>query len=114
MFEDPNSTYVAQRLGQPQINLLPAGLLPNGHIPAGAATVGARTEHLELIKNKGGAGLVEWVEHLGDQIRLHVKLGTHEVTTLVDPDSDLMAGERVSMKLRNPLYFDSRGARLRF
>ena len=25
MFEDPNSTYVAQRLGQPQINLLPVG-----------------------------------------------------------------------------------------
>ncbi|MBL8894583.1 MAG: ABC transporter ATP-binding protein [Rhizobiales bacterium] len=113
MFEDPNSAYVAQRLGQPQINLLPAGALPNGRIPNGAVTVGARTEHLDLAKSASGEGVVEWVEHLGDQIRLHVKLGPHEVMTLVDPDSELVAGDRVAMKLRNPLYFDSNGARLR-
>ena len=113
MFEDPNSAYVAQRLGQPQINLLPAGALPNGRIPKGAVTVGARTEHLDLAKNASGEGEVDWVEHLGDQIRLHVKLGPHEVTTLVDPDSELVAGDRVAMKLKNPLYFDSNGARLR-
>jgi multiple sugar transport system ATP-binding protein len=113
MFEDPNSSYVAQRLGQPQINLLPAGALPNGRIPNGAVTVGARTEHLDLSKSKSGEGEVEWIEHLGDQIRLHVKLGPHEVTTLVDPDSELVAGDRVAMKLKNPLYFDSNGARLR-
>jgi multiple sugar transport system ATP-binding protein len=113
MFEDPDSTYVAQRLGQPQINLLPVNLLPNGRIPKGAVTVGARTEHFDLARDKAGEGLVEWVEHLGDQIRLHVKLGLHEVTTLVNPDSDLTAGERISMRLRNPLYFDAGGARLR-
>ncbi|MBL8908262.1 MAG: ABC transporter ATP-binding protein [Rhizobiales bacterium] len=113
MFEDPNSAYVAQRLGQPQINLLPAGALPNGRIPDGAVTVGARTEHLDLSKSGSGEGEVEWVEHLGDQIRLHVKLGPHMVTTLVDPDSELVAGDRVAMRLKNPLYFDANGARLR-
>jgi multiple sugar transport system ATP-binding protein len=113
MFENPNSAYVAQRLGQPQINLLPAGALPNGRIPNAAVTVGARTEHLDLSKSNSGEGEVEWVEHLGDQIRLHVKLGPHEVTTLVDPDSEFVAGDRVAMKLRNPLYFDSNGIRLR-
>jgi multiple sugar transport system ATP-binding protein len=113
MFEDPNTAYVAQRLGQPQINLLPAGILPNGRVPHGAVTVGARTEHLALSKSNSGEGVVEWVEHLGDQIRLHVKLGPHHVTTLVDPDSEFVAGDRVAMKLQNPLYFDSNGARLR-
>src|SRR6185436_13105777 len=54
MFENPNSAYVAQRLGQPQINLLPAGALPNGRVPDAAVTVGARTEHLDLSKSKSG------------------------------------------------------------
>ena len=33
IYENPQSIYVAQRLGQPQINLLPAGLLPTGPLP---------------------------------------------------------------------------------
>jgi multiple sugar transport system ATP-binding protein len=53
IYENPQSTYVAQRLGQPQINLLPAGLLLNGSSPPGVTTVGARTEHLNIRKMKG-------------------------------------------------------------
>jgi multiple sugar transport system ATP-binding protein len=113
IFEEPDSTYVAQRLGQPQINLLPAGLLPNGRIPAGAATVGARTEHLAISRDPDGRGEVTWVEHLGDQERLHVRLEGHEITTLAPADQEFEPGDRVSLSLVDPLYFDGEGRRLR-
>ncbi len=113
IYEDPGSVYVAQRLGQPQINLLPADLVPNGKLPAGAVTLGARTEHLAIARAKSGQGTVEWVEHLGDQNHLHVKVNGHRIVTLVAPDSPLAAGDRVSLKPAKPLYFDRFGGRIR-
>jgi multiple sugar transport system ATP-binding protein len=114
VYEDPSSVYVAQRLGQPQINLLPADLVPNGKLPAGAATLGIRTEHLAIARAKSGQGTVERVEHLGDQNHLHVKVNGHRIVTLVAPDSRLAAGDRVSLKPAKPLYFDRSGDRIRY
>jgi multiple sugar transport system ATP-binding protein len=112
IYEDPQTIYVAQRLGQPQINLLPAGVLLNGSSPKGIATVGARTEHLKIRKAKTGNGLVEWIEHLGDQNHLHVKVGAHKITTLSSPVNDLRAGDCVAIELDKPLYFDTQGNRV--
>ena len=113
IYEDPDSVYVAQRFGQPQINLLPAGLLPNGHLPRGAMTVGARTEHLDLRIDRNGPARVEWVEHLGDQNHLHLRLGEHQITTLTPPDTPFKSGDQVAVGLMKPLYFDGQGRRLR-
>jgi multiple sugar transport system ATP-binding protein len=112
VYENPVSSYVAQRLGQPQINLIPAGLLPGGRMPAGTVTVGARTEHLAIRRVRSGDGVVERVEHLGDQTHLHVRLGAAAITTLVPPDDRLRTGDNVSLKLINPLYFGADGMRL--
>lgn len=112
VYVNPKSIYVAQRLGQPQINLLPAGLLASGKLPLGTATIGARTEHLSIEKKKSGEAVVDWIEHLGDQNRLHVNLGERRITTLVAPDSDLQSGDHLVLKLVNPLYFDAAGERL--
>ena len=49
IYERPVSTYVAQRLGQPRINLLPADAF--GAPPAGAAQIGLRPE-----THRGGRG----------------------------------------------------------
>jgi multiple sugar transport system ATP-binding protein len=113
IYEDPDSVYVAQRFGQPQINLLPAGLLPNGSLPRGALTVGARTEHLGLRKDRSGRARVEWVEHLGDQNHLHLRLAEHAITTLTPPDTPFKSGDLVAVDLVKPLYFDAQGQRLR-
>ncbi len=113
IYEDPVTIYVAQRFGQPQINLLPAGLLPNGALPKGAVTVGARTEHLGLRKDENGKAEVEWVEHLGDQNHLHLRLGEYEITTLTPPDTPFKSGDRIAVELMKPLYFDAQGSRLR-
>jgi multiple sugar transport system ATP-binding protein len=113
IFEDPRSVYVAQRLGQPQMNLLPAGFLPVDGLPPNTDVVGARTEHLEIAKSKDGAAAVDWIEHLGDQNRLHVTLADRRITTLVAPDSGLQPGDRLTIRLVNPLCFDSAGDRIR-
>ena len=113
VYEDPDSIYVAQRLGQPQINLMPADFLPNGKLPTGAKTLGVRTEHLAIEKSKSGKATVERVEHLGDQNHLHVMLGERRITTLVPPDAKFATGDKVNLKPVKPLYFDASGNRLR-
>ncbi len=74
IYENPTNVYVAARLGQPGINLVPRDLFPDMAAPPGAATIGARTEHLRIVKSANGAaaGRVTWIEHLGDHNHLHV------------------------------------------
>ncbi|MDP3898368.1 MAG: ABC transporter ATP-binding protein [Mesorhizobium sp.] len=114
IYMEPANLHVAARLGQPAINLLPVGLLPDGGAPAGAKTVGARTEHLSIEKaaNGAAAGLVDWVEHLGDQNHLHLTVGDTRLITLTDPDTPLRKGDPVAIRLRNPLFFDGAGNRI--
>ena len=37
-------------------------------------------------------GAVTWIEHLGDQDHLHIRLADHDFVTLSDPDSGLAQG----------------------
>ena len=108
VYEDPATAYVAARLGQPRINLVPAGLL--GDAPPGAATMGLRPEHI-ADDPSGREAQVARVEHLGDQVRLHLKLAGHDLVTLAGPQVP-SAGETVRIAPRAPLFFDARGARL--
>ncbi|MBZ9669543.1 ABC transporter ATP-binding protein [Mesorhizobium sp. ES1-3] len=114
IYSEPANLHVAARLGQPAINLLPTGLLPDGGAPAGTKTIGARTEHLAIEKAPNGHadGVVDWVEHLGDQNHLHVTVGPKKLVTLTDPDTDLAQGDRVMIRYRSPLYFGADGQRL--
>jgi len=115
IYEDPDSIYVATRLGQPSINLVPEGLLPAGAPPAGAKIVGLRTENIRIEKanGSGATGKVEWVEHLGDQNHLHLSVGEQRIVTLASPDSELGPGDEVKLEVVRPLFFDAAGNRLR-
>jgi multiple sugar transport system ATP-binding protein len=112
IYETPNSIHVAQKLGQPQINLLPVGSVPALGVRPGAVTLGARTEHIEVQKKMGAPGIVEWIEHLGDQTRLHMRLAGQKIITLIDHSISLVAGDRVSIKLINPICFDAHERRI--
>ncbi|GLS36358.1 ABC transporter ATP-binding protein [Mesorhizobium tianshanense] len=114
IYSEPANLHVAARLGQPAINLLPTGLLPDGDVPAGTKTIGARTEHLSIGKASNGHadGVVDWVEHLGDQNHLHVSVGTKKLVTLTDPDTQLEKGDKVTIRYRAPLFFDQAGNRI--
>jgi multiple sugar transport system ATP-binding protein len=114
VYEQPNSVYVAQRLGMPQINLLPADALPGAPVPRRAATIGVRTEHL-VISEPGGADFrarVHRVEHLGDQTHVHLEFQGRSLITLASPLQSFAHDEQVGLRLVEPLYFDELGARV--
>lgn len=108
IYENPVNLYVAGRLGQPRINVLPADIFAGA--PTGAEKMGLRPEHIQQGEGKGST--VKRVEHLGDQIRLHLRLEGHEVVTLAGAHADLEPGDTVAIQPRNPLFFDASGARI--
>src|SRR5436305_1674692 len=114
IYERPNSAYVASRLGTPAINLIPAELLGSDTVPPQVRTVGLRTEHIRIsaADGPGPRAQVHWVEHLGDQHHVHLKLATHSLVTLADPIQPLKAGDQVSLEFDQPLYFDHAGNRI--
>ena len=113
IYENPRNLYVASRLGQPAINLVPAALFGDAGLPGAAATIGLRTEHLAV--RRGGEGpkaKVTRIEHLGDQSHLHLELAGQHIVTLSDPDAGLEIGDAVALTLRNALVFDATGERV--
>jgi multiple sugar transport system ATP-binding protein len=114
IYESPSSVYVAARLGQPGINLLPRAAAPELVAPAATATIGARTEHMRIVKASAAAahGKVVWIEHLGDQNHLHVSVSGYDVVTLAAPDSDLSVGDDIGVSFVRPLFFNASGERI--
>lgn len=108
IYEDPDSIYVASRLGLPRINILPADLFST--TSGTAATIGLRPEHVEY--GVGEDASVKRVEHLGDQIRLHLDLQGHNITVLSPAGNPYTAGSTVKIQPVNPLCFDQSGNRI--
>jgi len=113
IYEDPAETYVATRLGQPRINLMPRGLFPNVPAPLQVETIGVRTEHLKIDRHHQGTAKVARIEHLGDQRYLHLTLEGQPIVTLAGHDTDLDVGDNVALQLEQPLFFDRDGMRVR-
>jgi len=114
IYERPESAYVAQRLGMPQINLLPAAALPGVRAPEEVKTIGIRTDHVNIVMANGAAlaAQVHRVEHLGDQNHVHLNCNGHTLVTLSDPRQPLAAGQEVGLEVVAPLYFDASGQRI--
>jgi multiple sugar transport system ATP-binding protein len=108
IFENPNSIYVAQKLGQPHINIIPGALAGVERVHM----VGARTEHMKLTKTSKGEAKIDWIERLGDQARVHITWRDQSLVTLAEPGSDLEAGDTISIAFLQPLYFDQNGNRI--
>ena len=108
IYENPVSIYAASRLGQPRINVLPAGLFASA--PARADTIGMRPE--QIIQGKGEDSIVTRVEHLGDQTRLHLSFKNHDLITVTDAHSQLQSGDIVKIQPHKPFYFGSDGSRV--
>ena len=108
IYENPNSAYVASRLGLPRINLVPARLFDGG--VRGAETIGLRPEH--IAQGSGKEAEITRIEHLGDQTRLHLQLEGHAITTLAESGVSYRAGEKIRIEPRNAIYFDREGSRM--
>lgn len=108
IYENPVSIYSASRLGQPRINVLPAGVF--GGAPEGAVSIGLRPEH--ILQGDGEDSFVQRVEHLGDQTRLHLSFKDNNLITVTDAHTTLKGGDIVKIRPEKPFYFDATGARM--
>ncbi|MEP3275006.1 MAG: ABC transporter ATP-binding protein [Stappiaceae bacterium] len=115
IYSDPDNVYVAARLGQPSINVLPVSAMRPENAPGNAYSIGARTEHVRLSKTdkRSANASLDWIEHLGDQNHIHIRIGDHRLTMLADPRSDLAPGDDLDLQFDAPLYFDEVGRRIR-
>jgi multiple sugar transport system ATP-binding protein len=117
IYRDPVSSTVAARLGSPRINLLPRAAVRDLPAPAATATVGVRPDATRLARANGAdhghaKALVRRIEHLGDQVHVHLALGDFELITLRSDADGLEPGRSVSIEFTAPLFFDAAGQRI--
>lgn len=108
IYENPVSVYAAIRLGQPRINVLPAGVFAGA--PSGAETIGLRPE--QIRQGDGEDSTVRRVERLGDQTRLHLAFRNHDIITVTDAHTTLRDGDIVKIRPEAAFYFDAAGQRI--
>ena len=113
VYEAPINTYVAKRLGSPQINLLPPAALGVAHGPAATATIGVRPEDV-LVGQGGVQAQVRTVEHLGAETVALLEIAGHELHALLDGVQRLAPGETTTVAARaeSVLCFDAAGNRV--
>jgi ABC-type sugar transport system ATPase subunit len=93
VYDRPASVFVAQFIGTPPMNVLPAGMLGTSEVQ-----VGIRPEHLLVTPGGPLQGTIRQVEHLGHEVLLLAEAGDGvRLTARVAPSDRLPAvGETVS------------------
>jgi multiple sugar transport system ATP-binding protein len=114
VYSDPATVFVAQQLGSPQINLVPAALFGAVGGAAAPITVGVRPENL-VIGRGGLMGRVAAVEHLGVEDVVLVEIGEQALRVLAPGASGYRVGQEVTLDVApdGALLFDAAGNRMR-
>jgi len=119
VYENPQSSTVAARLGSPRINLVPRAALGDLPAPAGAATLGVRAENLHVHANgarrvPGLRAQVRRIEILSDQRLVHLALANaaHELVSAAPAAGGVELGSEVQLELGRPFWFDDAGRRI--
>ena len=113
VYERPANIYAAQRLGSPQINLLPAGSLGISDGPRNGVIIGVRPE--DVVINGGGVpAKVLTVEHLGVESIALLDVDGRHVHALLGARTKLRVNENVQVSARpgGVLFFDRYGERI--
>ncbi|NRG19004.1 ABC transporter ATP-binding protein [Rhizobiales bacterium] len=111
IYERPATVYAAQRLGSPQINLLPAGRLGLTPGNANAITAGVRPEDVEVGTPSGFDARVIAVERRGaEMIALLEVDGGQQVHALLDAHRPVGEGASLQIAVRPgaPVWFDGK------
>ncbi len=113
IYAEPDSIYVACRLGSPRINQLPMGTLGLRNGPSGAKTVCVRPE--DAVLGKGGTpARVLVVEHLGAETVILAEAEGQKVHALAAPGRVHRAQEETTISFLpdSALFFDGNGRRI--
>jgi len=108
IYSSPADTYVACRLGSPQINLLPKDLFDFPEIPAETKTLGIRPEDV-ILGFSEMEGTVSGIENLGADTILLLNFNEHEVFAYADPRKTYSYGDvlKVGINPEKALFFDA-------
>jgi len=119
IYEDPQTSVVAARLGAPRINLVARSALGAWPAPTGAVTVGVRAEHLHVHAAAPTAAArlratVRRIEILSDQRLVHLALADSaaELISAAPARGSVEPGSEVAVELDRPLWFDAAGRRV--
>jgi len=113
IYDNPNSIYVANRLGSPKINIFD---LDKTKIPSNnkATHAGIRPEDIS-ISNKGNYDVyIETVELLGAETVISFKSDNVNGMLLTQTSDTFEEGKKIKISLNNKkmLYFDNNGMRI--
>jgi multiple sugar transport system ATP-binding protein len=104
LYEKPANLFVAQFIGSPRMNVMPAQAVPTIDLPKQANSVGIRPEHIELVEAGGGnlQGTVDVLEYLGADTFLIIACGdAGQVTVRLTGDTHLKPGAEVGLLLHS-------------
>ena len=117
LYENPANLFVAQFIGSPRMNVIPANMAPTIELPQGAVSLGIRPEHISLVPAGSGhvSGTVDVLEYLGADTFLIISCGDSEkITVRVNGNTTLSPGDAVDLEFTagNVRAFDNQGLAL--
>ncbi len=109
LYDTPANKFVAQFIGMPQMNILPANLFRSQR--DGAVETGVRPEHMSLVAHGEGElnGDVEMVESLGNETLIHVNVNGN-----IDQQIIVRLYERPNLRAGDMVGVDADASRLHF
>jgi ABC-type sugar transport system ATPase subunit len=120
LYERPGNLFVAQFIGSPKMNILPAAtaalLAPSSSAPSSAENVGVRPEHLKIVApaESGLRGRIALSEYTGAVTLMHVALSDGGNCLVVDYGKNALSRDAevgIAADTGNLHYFNRQGFR---
>ena len=113
IYEEPNSIYVANRLGSPKINILDNKQIHNSQ-NSSASYVGIRPEDIKIDQNGSYDVKIETTELLGAETLVSFKSDTIDGTLLTQENINVGEGDKIKIDINKSkiLYFDNNEQRI--
>ncbi|WP_341367146.1 ABC transporter ATP-binding protein [Yoonia sp. BS5-3] len=117
LYENPANLFVAQFIGSPRMNVVPATTITGRDLPTGAISIGMRPEHIDLVSPGTGQldGVVDLLEYLGADTFVILNCGdAGQITVRVNGNTAYKVGDQVGLSIPedNLHGFDQDGLRI--
>ena len=114
IYEEPNSIYVANRLGSPKINILENKQIHNSQ-NSSASYVGIRPEDIKIDQNGSYKVKIETTELLGAETLVSFKSDTINGILLTQENVNVGEGDNIKIGINESkiLYFDNNEQRIK-
>ena len=113
IYNDPNSVYVATKLGSPKINVIPSRLL-NIELPAKFEYAAFRPENVSLDRKGMLDAQIETIQNLGVEEIVSMSFMGEIIRAVVKPESVSKSNKGVKIAIRKDdmLFFDKKSQRV--